>query len=174
MATAPAAGSVPSSGGKPMLKLLDAQPRNWQKDEDPSYDLVVAAKSRDFHVHSALLTAHSPVFARMLTHDFVEKRERRVEISDCTSKQIEAFLQQLYLECPLSLRNITLFFPVAHKYMVKRLMKNAVDWLKKAMSSPLPARELFDCLCAVTKYLSAEETPQWDPAAMGTIAHYAI
>lgn len=114
--------------------------RRWAAGEDPSADLVLVTadaknpKDKEFHVHSALLRIHSPVFDAMLTHDCAEKSERRVEIADIGCDQMEAFVQQLYYgnALPLSTYNIKRFFPVAHKYMVKTLIKSSLEWMNEA------------------------------------------
>lgn len=152
------------------------KPRTWQKDEDPSYDLVLATQDREFHVHSTFLTAHSPVFRAMLSQEFAEKHDRRVEISDFTSAQIEAFLQQLYAECPLTLQNITLLFPVAHKYMAARLVNNCLKWLDQ-LPETCDGAAVLECVRVVSKRLSNEETPKWSdgfikPAAERVIQLY--
>lgn len=149
--------------------------RTWQKEEDDSYDLVLATQDREFYVHSAFLGIHSPVFRAMLTHDCTESRERRVEISDFTSAQMEAFLQQIYSQSIITVHNIPLFFPVAHKYMASALKRNAVDWLQGTTHDfRSSASDLFECLCAITKYMSVEETPVWSGNIRLTLARRVI
>lgn len=136
--------------------------RTWEAREDPSYDLVLETKDRKFHVHSVFLAAHYPVFECMFKYDFAERRERRVEISDVNSSQIDAFFQQVCGQWNLSIRNIPLFFPVAHKYMATSLMRNAVHWLKDYVTGAYhhdQPSDVIECVRGVTEYLNAEDTP---------------
>lgn len=137
--------------------------RQWEQGEDPSYDMVIDAEDNDFYVHSTLLRINSPVFNAMLTHDCAEKTEKRVEIRDFTDEQIQAFLEQLYYgrASSISPKQISLFFPVAHKHMVNTLMQSSIDWLNEN-ATPAFGVPLFTCVCVISRCLQ-NQTPKWGP-----------
>jgi len=59
-------------------------------------DVRVIAGDRSFACHSNILAARSPVFAAMFSHDMVENRNGKVDISDLPPLTVEAMLHWMY------------------------------------------------------------------------------
>lgn len=129
-----------------------------EADDDPSHDLVLATKDMEFRVHSSLLRSVSPVFEVMLTHDFAEKRDGRVEIDDLSAEQVEAFLTQVYYHGPLTADTIMRLFPVAHKYLVQGLVDECVQWVHTHASEFDPT----ECVRVIDRY----QRTQWSDAVI--------
>nr|XP_042905148.1 speckle-type POZ protein-like [Parasteatoda tepidariorum] len=59
-------------------------------------DFVFKVGDKSFPVHKNILSAHSPVFMKMMTHDFMESKTNSVIITDATPEVFELFLRSLY------------------------------------------------------------------------------
>nr|XP_042909499.1 speckle-type POZ protein-like [Parasteatoda tepidariorum] len=58
------------------------------------FDIKVGDKS--FPVHKNILAAHSPVFMKMMTNDFMESKTNSFTITDAVPEVFELFLRSLY------------------------------------------------------------------------------
>lgn len=154
-----------------------ASMNSQQRGIDTSYDLVLATSDAEFHVHSTILIIHSPVFRAMLTDDCVERRERRVQITDLTSAQIETFLQRVYAQrlTDFTLPEIALLFPVAHKYMVASLVQQSLAVLANYRCKDEDGPAIIECVRVVGRCLHAElMQPRWSASILDAIANYLI
>lgn len=59
-------------------------------------DVVLCVDSQQFQAHKSILSVRSPVFAAMFSHDTKELQQNLVEISDMTSKVMNALLNFIY------------------------------------------------------------------------------
>nr|XP_042912859.1 speckle-type POZ protein-like [Parasteatoda tepidariorum] len=59
-------------------------------------DFVFKVGDKSFHVHKNIVAAHSPVFMKMMTHDFMESKTNSVTITDAAPEVFELFLRSLY------------------------------------------------------------------------------
>nr|XP_042909506.1 speckle-type POZ protein-like [Parasteatoda tepidariorum] len=59
-------------------------------------DFVFKVGDKSFPVHKIILSAHSPVFMKMMTHDFMESKTNSVTITDAAPEVFELFLRSLY------------------------------------------------------------------------------
>ncbi|XP_015920241.2 TD and POZ domain-containing protein 1-like [Parasteatoda tepidariorum] len=59
-------------------------------------DFVFKVGDKSFHVHKNILAAHSPVFMKMMTDDFMESKTNSVTITYATPEVFELFLISLY------------------------------------------------------------------------------
>ncbi|XP_042909507.1 speckle-type POZ protein B-like [Parasteatoda tepidariorum] len=65
---------------------------------DPSMfsDFVFKVGDQSFPAHKIILSAHSPVFKNMMTHEFEESKTNSVTITDATPEIFDLFLRYLY------------------------------------------------------------------------------
>ncbi|XP_042905147.1 speckle-type POZ protein-like [Parasteatoda tepidariorum] len=79
------------------LKLLDVV-KNLKSIYEHSVlsDFVFKVGDKSFPAHKNILSAHSPVFMKMMTHDFMESKTNSVTITDAAPEVFELFLRSLY------------------------------------------------------------------------------
>lgn len=66
------------------------------KMEDNFSDVVVFVKKKSFFLHKFMLAARSPVFAAMLTNDFIEKKESKIVIKDIEPEVMSKLFDYIY------------------------------------------------------------------------------
>lgn len=86
-------------------------------------DVTFKVKSKEFHVHKAILVARSPVFAAAFEHKMSEKETNVIKIHDCDPDPFWDFLQYLYAGkvTDIALKNVIQLYITADKYDVKEL-----------------------------------------------------
>ncbi|XP_026280176.1 speckle-type POZ protein-like isoform X1 [Frankliniella occidentalis] len=85
-------------------------------------DLKLVVEGVELLAHRLVLAARSPVLSNMLTGDFREAREGRVELVDASRVVVEKFLEFLYTDLIEEWQDSELeLLQLAHKYMVPEL-----------------------------------------------------
>lgn len=99
-------------------------------------DFVLVSKDKkEFPVHSAILIAHSPVFAAMFTHETDEKKAGRCEIPDVDTETLSVVLEFLYSCSTRDLKPIAdRVLEAADKYDIPDLVKVCEIHLVKAIT----------------------------------------
>lgn len=97
-------------------------------------DLILVVEKKQFHVHRHVLIAQSPVFKAMLTGDFREFTQTKINLP---KKQPRGFLEFLKLLYPTSLvqggvtmANIESLISLADEYDVQLVIDKCLDFLE--------------------------------------------
>ena len=70
-------------------------------EDDKFSDVTFVVGAKEFKGHKNILAARSPVFAAMFEHDFIEKQESKVLITDVSEDAFEQLLRYIYtFKCP--------------------------------------------------------------------------
>lgn len=99
-------------------------------------DFTINVKDREFKIHKAILAARSPVFASMLQHDFKEKQDNTVDLSDYDPDVFEDFLGYLYSGNSerISTENVAELYEAAEKYDIPTLKEECRCFMKGNIS----------------------------------------
>ncbi|UYV69719.1 SPOPL [Cordylochernes scorpioides] len=85
-------------------------------------DITLSVCGRPFHAHQNLLSARSPVFQAMLTHDMYEKKEKLIKIVDAEPMVFEELLRYIYTGKAPNLESMAAkLMEAADKYGLDRL-----------------------------------------------------
>ncbi|KAH9371749.1 hypothetical protein HPB48_021034 [Haemaphysalis longicornis] len=59
-------------------------------------DVIIRAAGREIHAHKGILAARSSVFAAMFEHEMTERKEGRVEVTDCDFEVLREVVEYIY------------------------------------------------------------------------------
>ena len=94
----------------------------WSASREKMFtDVELKVGNRTFHVHRAILSARSPVFAAMFVSDMDESHTGIVEIKDIDADVFERFLEFLYTGRLRTTQNLGVLWTAANKYDIKTL-----------------------------------------------------
>ncbi|XP_055343045.1 speckle-type POZ protein B-like [Paramacrobiotus metropolitanus] len=84
--------------------------------------------------HKAILSARSPVFAAMLSHDLSEQRTNTIDLKDIPKDVLETFLSLVYTGVSTTLdEHAGSILVLAERYQLTDLKEKSVDALRKKM-----------------------------------------
>ena len=93
-------------------------------------DIILVVGDVEFHVHRNILCMQSPVFETMLTGEFKEAKEKKVELEDKPGEFLE-FLKLLYprkmFRFTLHSKNVIAVIAIADKYQAESVVKQCFD-----------------------------------------------
>ncbi|KAH0558172.1 speckle-type POZ protein-like [Cotesia glomerata] len=100
-------------------------------------DFTIIVKGKQFKIHKAILSAHSPVLATLFTNDTVERQTNEVSILDIylTSEIFEKLLEYIYTDKVSNLDQVAAnLFEAAHKYQMTSLLKICEESLRESLN----------------------------------------
>ncbi|GBO34453.1 TD and POZ domain-containing protein 5 [Araneus ventricosus] len=96
-------------------------------------DTEIRTSTRNFPVHKGILSARSPVFRRMFSHDMKEKNSGHVEITDFEDDTIHRMLLYMYTDSleDLQFQSASKLYTLADKYQIMSLKSKCSSFLKE-------------------------------------------
>ncbi len=95
-------------------------------------DVTFKCKEKSIKAHISIIASGSPVLAAMFQHDFVENRERIVEISDIKPIVFESLLRYFYTgDVNLEIADVAQLLVAADKYGVDSLKDECSQFLSR-------------------------------------------
>ncbi|GBN92532.1 Speckle-type POZ protein B [Araneus ventricosus] len=91
-------------------------------------DTKLHTSSQTFPVHRGILSARSPVFSRMFSHDMKEKNSGHVHITDLQNDTVHQML--LYIYTDLQFESASKLYVAADKYEILSLKSRCSSFLK--------------------------------------------
>ena len=134
---------------------LPVSKHTWKDDmaslmqDGASSDVTLVAGGKELNAHKLILSARSPVFARMFQHNTRESITNTVTITDITAEVLEAMLQFVYTDDCAILQKHTVSDTItrelliaADKYQLEQLKTVCENELSKTLSIPTVAETL--------------------------------
>ncbi|CAL1295009.1 unnamed protein product [Larinioides sclopetarius] len=96
-------------------------------------DTELRTSTRTFRTHRALLSARSPVFRKMFSHDMKEKNIGIIDITDLDNDSVHRMLLYIYTDSlkDLQIENASKLYEAAEKYEILSLKSRCSFFLKK-------------------------------------------
>mmetsp|Transcript_60678 Transcript_60678/g.177317 ORF Transcript_60678/g.177317 Transcript_60678/m.177317 type:complete len:225 (-) Transcript_60678:183-857(-) len=98
-------------------------------------DLSITCCDGSVQAHRCVISAASPVFARMLSGDMQEAQNQIVELADCHASAVEAALCFIYTGESFADTDFSSVLSFAHKYEVEELIRFSAQKLSFHLSS---------------------------------------
>lgn len=107
-------------------------------------DTTLLVRGKEFPVHRAVLSARSPVFAKMFEHDCKEKINGIVDITDIAQDVCEQMLRYIYTDKVDELESMAPgLLSAADKYQIDSLKSLCSHYLSSTMSIDSASRLLL-------------------------------
>ncbi|KAF8787710.1 Speckle-type POZ protein like [Argiope bruennichi] len=96
-------------------------------------DSELRTSTQTFPTHMAILSARSPVFKSMFSHDMKEKNRRHVDITDLDDETIHQMLLYIYMNSveAQQLESVSKLYVAADKYQILSLKSKCASFLKE-------------------------------------------
>ncbi|GFS33014.1 speckle-type POZ protein-like B [Nephila pilipes] len=100
-------------------------------------DFKLCSPTETFSVHKSILSARSPVFRAMLTHETKEKSSNKVEISDVDSDTLRRMILYMYTDVleETHWEDVSKLYIAADKYEIPALRSQCSSILKNELDS---------------------------------------
>ncbi|GBM75421.1 Speckle-type POZ protein [Araneus ventricosus] len=98
-------------------------------------DMELRTSTKTFPAHKAILSARSPVFRNMFSHEMKEKNCRYVDITDFEDETVHRMLQYIYTDSMenLQFENASKLYAAADKYQILSLKNMCSSFLKEIL-----------------------------------------
>ena len=94
--------------------------------------VVLVVEDQKFHVHRSFLAVWSPVFEKMFTSEFKEKKNDEIPLPEKKAREIRQLLCMLYPsseEIQVTKENCRFLLELAHEYRIERIVKECQSFM---------------------------------------------
>ena len=95
-------------------------------------DVVLVVEEEKFYVHRAILAFWSPVFEKMFTSEFQEKKKNEIRLPGKKASEIREFLLHIYpsvKEKAITAENCYFLLKLAHEYQMAAIVERCEDFM---------------------------------------------
>lgn len=129
--------------------------------EENKGDIIIKSKTREFRVHSLLLSLNSSLFKSMFSHEMEEKKSKIINYENYDDETIDLFLRYLYYQgdifsdSTISLDEFQKKSPLLELFDM-HFLEDAMDNMRKQMNLIIESTIDIQDLCKILIYLKSK------------------
>jgi len=142
-----------------------------QFSRETDADFILLCQGATITAHSFILAAASKYFEMLISKDWMEKKEKRIKLDDCSAKALSVAINFIYgIDIPIEFTGLTDLLHIADLFMMENLTEVVVQRFvltKENYLAVSQAADLYNTYSLVSKcadfiYENVGEGLKWD------------